>query len=262
MQYENALSLAREAASLAAAHLKKLWDVPRHVEIKNDESLLTQIDTENEKILVDFFAKHTPDFGFLGEESGIHEAQKSGQPYWYVDPVDGTSNMVHRFPWACISIGLVVDDQPVVGVVNNPIQRHEFYAAKGCHAYLNGTQIHVSSNREFDRALLATGFPVGPHHDRFPNYENFGNVSLKVHSVRRPGSAALDLCCVAAGWLDGFWEINLKPWDTAAGVIIAREAGGTVTGFEGDDYDPHVPFIIATNGILHDQLARIVRKNG
>ncbi len=262
MLYENILNLAREAAGMAAANLKKLWNVPRHIEIKNDESLLTQIDTENETILVNFFAKHTPDFGFLGEESGIREARKSGQPYWYVDPVDGTSNMVHRFPWACVSIGLVADGQPVVGVVSNPIQNHEFYAAKGLGAYLNGDAIHVSSNREFGRALLATGFPVGPHRDRFPNYENFGNVSLKVHSVRRPGSAALDLACVAAGWLDGFWEINLKPWDTAAGVIIAREAGATVTGFEGDAYDPHVPYIIASNGILHEELAALVKKNG
>lgn len=262
MNNERLLSLAREAAGLAAENLKRLWNVPRNIQIKDDESLLTQIDTENEAILVDFFAKHTPDFGFLGEESGIHEARESGEPYWYVDPVDGTSNMVHRFPWACISIGLVVDGQPVVGVVNNPIQNHEFYAAKGLGSYLNHNKIHVSTNREFPRALLATGFPVGPHAERFPNYENFGKVSLQVHSVRRPGSAALDLSCVAAGWLDGFWEINLKPWDTAAGVIIVREAGGVVTGFEGDAYDPHVPYIIATNGLIHENLAQIVKKAG
>lgn len=262
MDYQHLLAIAREGTALAAKNLENLWQVPRHVSIKNDESLLTQIDTENEKILVDFFKKMTPDFGFLGEESGIHEAAQSDSPYWYVDPVDGTSNMVHRFPWACVSVGLVVNREPVVGVVNNPIQHHEFWGAKGYGAWLNGEKIHVSGNDQFERALLATGFPVGPHQTRFANLENFAAVSMDTHSVRRPGSAALDLCAVAAGWLDGFWEIKLKPWDTAAGVLIVREAGGKATGFEGDDYDPHVPFIIASNGILHDDIQKRVRKNG
>ncbi len=262
MNNEKLLKIARDAAKLAAANLARLWTVPREISIKSDESLLTQIDTENEAILVDFLAKETPDFGFLGEESGIHKAKESGQPYWYVDPVDGTSNMAHRFPWACISIGLVVEGEPLVGVVNNPIQGHEFYGAKGFGAYLNGNELHVSKSAEFARALLATGFPVGPHKDRFANLKNFGDVSMKVHSVRRPGSAALDLASVAAGWFDGFWEINLKPWDTAAGVVLVREAGGIVTGFEGDAYDPHAPYIIATNGILHESLREIVRKDG
>lgn len=262
MNYAKLLITAREAAKLAADNLARLWTVPREIAIKSDESLVTQIDTENEALLVDFLNKATPDFGFLGEESGIHEARQSGQPYWYVDPVDGTSNMAHRFPWACISVGLVVDGQPIVGVVNNPIQGHEFYAAKGEGAYLNGTPIRVAQNNEFARALLATGFPVGPHQTKIPNVENFDRVSHAVHSVRRPGSAALDLSCVAAGWLDGFWEIHLKPWDTAAGVILVREAGGTVTGFDNDPYDPHTPYIIATNGILHEELCALLRKDG
>ncbi len=263
MDLEKCLSIAREGAKLAADNLKRLWDVPRCVSIKGDESLLTQIDAENERILTEFFAEQTPDFGFLGEETGIHEAKQSDAPYWYVDPVDGTSNMVHRFPWACVSIGLVVKGEPVVGVVNNPIQGHEFYGAKGLGAYLNGERLHVAQNNEFARALLATGFPVGPHTGTtFPNVHNFERVSLACHSVRRPGSAALDLCAVACGWLDGFWEINLKPWDTAAGTLLVREAGGTVTGFEGDAYDPHDRYIIATNTIFHDTLSSLVRKDG
>lgn len=262
MNYEDLMTKAREGARLAADNLSRLWTVPREISIKSDESLLTQIDTENEAILVDFFKRVTPDFGFLGEESGIHEAQQSGNPYWYVDPVDGTSNMAHRYPWACISIGLVIEGNPVVGVVNNPIQGQEFYAAKGLGSRLNGKEIHVSKNSEFSRALLATGFPVGPHRDHFANYENFGAVSLKVHSVRRAGSAALDLASVAAGWFDGFWEINLKPWDTAAGVVLVREAGGIASGFDADAYDPHSPYIIASNGIIHEALSAIVRKDG
>ncbi len=262
MNYESLLSIAREGAKLAADNLARLWQVPREIHIKSDESLLTQIDTENEAILVSFFQKATPEFGFLGEESGIHEAQKSGEPYWYVDPVDGTSNMAHRFPWACVSIGLVIEGQPVVGVVSNPIQNHEFYGAQGFGSFLNGKQLHVSRNNEFARSLLATGFPVGPHTSRIPNIENFDRVSHAVHSVRRPGSAALDLACVAAGWFDGFWEINLKPWDTAAGVLLVREAGGCATGFEGDAYDPHSPYIIATNGILHRELDALLTKAG
>ncbi len=260
MDYEKLLNIAREGVKLAAENLKRLWDVPRCVSIKGDESLLTQIDAENEKILTEYFARVTPEFGFLGEETGIHAAKNSNAPYWYVDPVDGTSNMVHRFPWACVSVGLVVAGEPVVGVVNNPIQGHEFYAAQGLGAFLNGERIHVAQNNEFERALLATGFPVGPSDKEIANYKNFGVVSMKCHSVRRPGSAALDLCGVACGWLDGFWEINLKPWDTAAGVIIVREAGGVVTGFDGDKYDPHDKYIIATNGIFHKTLSDLVRK--
>ncbi len=262
MDLQKYLEIARRGTQLAADNLKRLWDVPRCVSIKDDESLLTQIDAENEKILTEFFAAQTPECGFLGEETGIHEARNAQAPYWYVDPVDGTSNMVHRFPWACVSVGLVVDGQPVVGVVNNPIQNHEFYAAQGLGAFLNGQPIHVSTNAEFERALLATGFPVGPHASRFPNIDNFREVSLCCHSVRRPGSAALDLCSVAAGWLDGFWEIHLKPWDTAAGTIIVREAGGIVSGFDGDAYDPHDRYIIATNGIFHAKLSGLVRKDG
>lgn len=262
MDLEKYLELARRGTQIAANNLKRLWDVPRNVSIKADESLLTQIDAENERLLTEYFSEATPECGFLGEETGIHEAKTSKAPYWYVDPVDGTSNMVHRFPWACVSVGLVVDGQPVVGVVSNPIQSQEFYAAQGYGAYLNGTQLHVSTNTEFERALLATGFPVGPHEMRFPNIDNFREVSLRCHSVRRPGSAALDLCSVAAGWLDGFWEIHLKPWDTAAGTIIVREAGGVVTGFDGDPYDPHDKYIIATNGIFHPTLSEIVRKDG
>ena len=234
MDLERNLNIARAAARLAAQNLKRLWDVPRSVTIKGDESLLTQIDAENERILSEYLASETPDFGFLGEETGIHAARTSDAPYWYVDPVDGTSNMVHRF-----------------------------HAAEGMGAFLNDSPIHVSKNTAFERALLATGFPVGPHPSGvFPNLKNFGAVSVRTHSVRRPGSAALDLCAVACGWFDGFWEINLKPWDTAGGTIIVREAGGIVTGFDGDAYDPHVPYIIATNGVFHQTLSDIVKKDG
>jgi len=256
------LALAREATGLAAEHLASSWLAPRQIHIKGDESLVTQIDTENEQILSAFFARATPDFGFLGEEGGIQGAQSSGSPYWYVDPVDGTSNMSHRFPWACVSVGLVVEGVPVVGVVHDPIQENEFYGAQGLGAYLNGRPMRVSAGGELARALLATGFPVGPHQSAIPNMKNFERVSMACHSVRRPGSAALDLACVAAGWLDGFWEINLKPWDTAAGVVLVREAGGCVTGFEGDAYDPHVSYILATNGLLHKAIDELVRKDG
>ncbi|MBQ9241839.1 MAG: inositol monophosphatase [Proteobacteria bacterium] len=263
MDLERLLGTAREAAKLAGDHLLELWQVPRDIHIKADASLVTQIDTENEALLIDYFKKATPDFGFLGEESGIHEAQKSGEPYWYVDPVDGTTNMAHRFPWACISIGLVIAGEPVVGVVNNPVQRHEFYGAKGCGSYFNGLKMHVSSGTPFERSLLATGFPVGPHqHEHIANMKNFDRVSHHVHSVRRPGSAALDLAAVAVGWLDGFWEIGLKPWDTAAGVVLVREAGGIVSGFEGDGYDPHDHYILAANPEIYKDLDVLLTKAG
>ena len=261
MDYLHYLDIARRAASAAGQNMLRLWDAPRDISIKSDESLVTQIDTQNEAILTEFMAKETPDFGFLGEESGIHGAQKSGAPFWYVDPVDGTTNLAHRFPWTCISIGLVVEGQPRVGVIFNPLQNQMFCAAESHGATLNDKPIRVSENTDFARALLATGFPVGPSDKRIPNMANFDRVSQICHSVRRPGSAAIDCACVAAGWFDGFWEIGLKPWDTAAGCILIREAGGVVTGFEGDPYDPHIPYIIAGNAAIHARLAELVRKN-
>ena len=255
------LAAAEEAARRAGANLRAKWDVERKVDIKADESLLTQIDLENERILREYLTGVFPDTEFFGEEGGWGSGGPGGLS-WYVDPVDGTTNMVHRFPWVSVSIALVESGIPRVGVVYNPIMEHFFSAMEGGGCYLNGGRVFVSGCSDFSRSLLATGFAVGPSDIGIPNMSNFSRVSLHCHSVRRPGSAALDLACVAAGWLDGFWEMGLKPWDTAAGCVLVREAGGTVTGFEGDCYDPHVSHIIATNGKLHGVLSSYLQKSG
>lgn len=264
MNFQHYLAIAREAALGAGQNIKRLWEVERELSIKADESLLTQVDTQNEAYLLDFFSKHSPDFGFLGEEGATHETKGAGSPYWCVDPVDGTTNLAHRFQFVCVSIALVVEGEARVGVVYNPMQEQLFCAAQGSGATLNNAPIHVSRESDFRRTLLATGFPVGPFAEgaKVANLENFARVSRDCHSVRRPGSAALDLACVAAGYFDGFWEIGLKAWDTPAGCVLVREAGGVVTGFEGDAYDLHAPYIIASNGLIHEALHSRVTKNG
>ncbi|MFA5623785.1 MAG: inositol monophosphatase family protein [Bradymonadales bacterium] len=263
MNYAHYLELACEAAHRAGENIKRLWNVEREISIKSDESLLTQIDTENERLLVDYFQKHSSDIAFLGEETGAHALKNSQEAYWCVDPVDGTTNLAHRFDFVCVSIALVVEGSPKVGVVYNPMQNQLFHAAQDLGAKLNNKPIRVSQESDFKRSLLATGFPVGPFASgtRIPNMKNFQRISMHCHSVRRPGSAALDLACVAAGFFDGFWEIGLKAWDTPAGTVLVREAGGVVTGFEGDDYDLHNPYIIASNGHIHEELQSYIKKS-
>jgi myo-inositol-1(or 4)-monophosphatase len=175
-----------------------------------------------------------------------------------VDPLDGTTNFAHGFPMYAISIALQEKDTIVLGVVLNPVNEEEFRAVRGQGAFLNNEPLRVSKTRSLQDALLATGFPYDIHQDPDHVLLLFRKMILRARGIRRPGSAALDLCYVAAGGFDGFWEEKLHPWDTAAGALIVEEAGGVVTSFSGDAYDPRDKTIVAGNPYVHEAMLEIL----
>ena len=214
--------------------------------------LVTEADREAEAAIRRYLGERYPDHAFLGEEEG---ASGAGEYRWIVDPLDGTVNFAHRFPLYAVSVALARHDEVLVGVVLDTARDELFTAARGLGAYLNGARIRVSDVQDLRRSLLATGFPYDV--DRVPAaVEYFRRVIELGIPVRRPGAAALDLAYVAAGRIDGFWEMKLNPWDVAAGVLLVQEAGGRITDLQGRPFSLESPFIIATNGRIHDPLLR------
>lgn len=239
--------IAREAGALVMEHFA------RHVQIeyKGEVDLVTVTDRASEKLITDELRKHWPDHDILGEEGTRSD---SGSDYkWYVDPLDGTTNFAHGFPVFCISIGLEYKHELVAGVLFDPTRNELFSSAKGNGAHLNGGPIHVSKTARVAESLLGTGFPSFKRHKN-PNIHFYHQLTLRSHGVRRAGSAALDLASVAAGRLDGFWEFNLNPWDTAAGVLLVLEAGGKITNFAGEAFEISSRELLATNGVVHAEL--------
>ncbi len=253
--------IARLAAERAGAFIRSRWDEPRQIELKDDESLVTEIDRGAEAIIREVLLRHAPQSAILGEEEGVSGAQDDNedQVWWYVDPLDGTTNLAHGFPWVAVSIALIVHGQAEAAVVFNPILGHEFAALRDGGATLNGQPIQVSETDTIHDALLSTGFPVGQKNPlRFRNFDYARHIMGHCHALRRAGSAALDCAAVSAGWLDGFWELGLHAWDTPAGWLLVEEAGGQVTRLDGGAFDPHFPEIIATNGRIHDPLVALL----
>jgi len=244
--------IAREAGALLMdyfhQHLK--------VEYKGDADLVTAADRASEALIRERIAKQWPGHDVLGEEQGLND---QGSDYrWYVDPLDGTTNFAHGFPVFCVSMALErrLPHEParrVAGVIYDPTRDELFSAEQGSGAQLNGTAIHVSSIAALKESLVATGFPSQKRHKN-PNIHFYHQITLQTHGVRRAGSAALDLCNVACGRFDGFWEFNLNPWDTAAGVLIVEEAGGMVTRFDGSPFNIDSRETLASNGLLHEPL--------
>ncbi|PJB41283.1 MAG: inositol monophosphatase [Deltaproteobacteria bacterium CG_4_9_14_3_um_filter_63_12] len=260
--------IAKLAAHSAGETIRLALAEPLQIDIKSDDSLVTRIDMSCEAVLRELLERHSPECSVLGEEEGLSGGNRpldavggaQSEARWYLDPVDGTTNMAHGFPWFCVSIGLIVDGQAEVGVVYNPVTNHFFEAMRGEGARLNGRPIAVSKTEHLGDALLATGFAPGRHQEgRVDNRVVFAEVLRRCHAIRRPGSAALDLASVAAGWFDGYWESGLHPWDSAAGWLLVEEAGGRVSKIDGSPFDPHVPRVLATNGLLHEELGAILR---
>jgi myo-inositol-1(or 4)-monophosphatase len=187
----------------------------------------------------------------MGEEQGLTD---TGSDYrWYIDPLDGTTNFAHSFPVFCVSMGLEYKGQLIAGVVYDPTRDEMFSAEKGSGAFLNGQPIHVSKIDKLNESLVATGFPSYKRHKN-PNIHFYHQITLRTHGVRRAGSAAIDLCYVAAGRLEAFWEFNLNPWDTAAGVLMVEEAGGRVSGFDDGAFQIDSRETLASNKLLHAAL--------
>jgi myo-inositol-1(or 4)-monophosphatase len=238
--------MAREAGVLLMSFFGKVA-----IEYKGDADLVTKADRTSEKLLVEQIRRRWPDHNLVGEEGSRNE---SGSDYrWYVDPLDGTTNFAHGYPVFCISLGLDYKGERIAGVVYDPNRNEMFAAGKGSGATLNGSSIRVSKTPRLQESLVATGFPSHKRHKN-PNIHFYHQLTLRSHGVRRAGSAALDLCYVGCGRYDAFWEFNLNPWDTAAGVLIVQEAGGQVTSFSGQPFSIDSRQVLASNTILHQEL--------
>ena len=214
--------------------------------------IVTDADRASEKLIVASLEKAFPNHGIVGEEG--FRSQGAGECLWYVDPLDGTTNFAHGFPVFCVSLGLVQKGEVIAGVVFDPTRNELFAAERGSGATLNGHRIHVSKIATLGESLLGTGFPSKKRHLN-PNIHFYHQLTLKSHGIRRPGSAALDLTCVASGRYDAYWEFNLNPWDTSAGVLLVQEAGGKVTHMDGSKFNVAASReILASNGLIHDEL--------
>lgn len=239
--------IAREAGALLMDFFRRRVTV----EYKGDADLVTEADRQSEVLIRKRIDENWPKHDILGEEAGLVD---TGSEYrWYVDPLDGTTNFAHGFPVFCISMAVEHKGKRVAAVIYDPTRDEMFTAEKGNGARLNGEPIHVSNTATLAESLVATGFPSHKRHKN-PNIHFYHQITLRTHGVRRAGSAALDLCYVACGRFDGFWEFNLNPWDTAAGVLIAEEAGGRVTTFSGGAFNIDSRQTVASNGLIHDAL--------
>lgn len=229
---------------------------PSQIDLKRRRDLLTAADTQTEQVVIAEIRKHWPDHSILGEESGAHLSKS--EYCWIIDPVDGTTNFARGLPVFACSVGLCRNLEPVLGLVEVPYLREHFIAAKGKGAYLNGVRLKVSKVPDVHGALLATGFPYIRNEVKKNNIDNFGKLCLMCHDMRRLGVASVDLAYVAAGRFDGYWELYLKPWDVAAGALLVREAGGTVTDFAGGDDWLFGENCVASNGRLHQELSGLL----
>lgn len=229
-----------------------------HVETKSGEiDLITEADHRSEEIIIEGIRKAFPDHHILAEESGLSVHHVS-EFRWVIDPLDGTTNYAHTFPAFCISIGVEHAGRIILGAVYNPYYRELFFAERGGGAFLNEKPIHVSQTRDLSQSLVVTGFAYD-RRERADYYLRFFRAfMMRCHGVRRIGSAALDMCFVACGRVEGYWEENLKPWDTAAGWLIVEEAGGRVSDYSGGKFAIEKKQLLATNGIIHDEMREVI----
>jgi len=248
------LELAVETAMEAGAILLSEFDRPAKISYKGEVDLVTQADRRSEEAIVTRLRRYFPNHAIVAEEGGGQEGDASYR--WVVDPLDGTTNFAHGYPCFAVSIGLEEAGELLTGVIYRPITKELYTASRGEGAYLNGKRIQVSGIERLSTSLLATGFP-STKRARNPNIHYYWNFTLRSHGVRRDGSAALDLASVACGRFDGFWEFGLHAWDTAAGVLLVREAGGVVTNFAGEPYRPGDYETLASNGRIHAELRQV-----
>ena len=239
--------IAREAGALLMHYFGRVA-----IEYKGEVDLVTEADRASEKLIVERLKAQWPQHGIVAEEGTRSEIDAEYR--WYVDPLDGTTNFAHSYPVFCVSIALARrDGQLEAGVLYDPTRDEMFAAERGQGATLNGRAIHVSKTKTLAESILGTGFPSHKRHKN-PNIFFYHHLTLRSHGVRRAGSAALDLANVSCGRYDGFWEFNLNPWDTAAGVLLVQEAGGKVTRFDGAPFRLDSREVLASNGLIHDEL--------
>jgi myo-inositol-1(or 4)-monophosphatase len=250
------INIAMEAGEIVREGFGKNFSI----EFKTSESnLVTEIDKASEKKIIEYVSKEFPTHGILAEESGEHK--NSSEYIWVIDPLDGTTNFAHGLPIFSVSIGVQKKGITIGGVVYDVMQNVMYSASSGAGAYANGIKIKVNQNANIARALLVTGFPYNIKENPENAIGKFTVMTQASRGVRRLGSAAIDLCYVARGVFEGFWEVYLHPWDICAGKLIVEEAGGLVTGFKGEKIDIFSNKILASNNVIHSELLEILKRN-
>jgi myo-inositol-1(or 4)-monophosphatase len=252
------LSVAWDAANAAGTLLRETWQQPKIIDYKGAIDLVTSVDRECERRIVEVLQKNFPGHAVLAEEATDLLGTQSSHR-WIIDPLDGTTNFAHSYPQFCVSIALERDGEVIMGLVYDPLRRECFRAVKDQGATLNDGSLRISTVKELDKALLATGFPYDQR-EKADFYLGFFKAFMtRSQGIRRNGSAALDLCYVACGRVDGFWELKLRPWDTAAGALMVAEAGGRVTDLSGNKFSIWGEETLASNGAIHDEMIGVAR---
>lgn len=256
---EDFFKVAEEAARMAGQMLKENINKEREIFFKGDVDLVTKSDTLSQKMILEHISTNFPGHDFLAEEDLVKK--KGAEFRWLIDPLDGTTNFAHKYPVFCVSIALEKKGKVVLGIVYDPAREEMFWALEGQGAFLNRDRIKVSSTDDLGKSLVATGFPYDIRESEVNNIENFVNFVTRVQGIRRCGSAAMDLCYVACGRFDGFWELKLKPWDVAAGALIVKEAGGRISDFQNRECSIYGQETLATNNLIHQQMADVLQLN-
>ncbi|MEK7818227.1 MAG: inositol monophosphatase family protein [Bacteroidota bacterium] len=254
------LKVAIDAALEAGKIQKSKSGKPKNIEKKfgQETNLVTEVDKLCEKKIISIIRDTYPSHDILTEESG---ALKKISPYrWIIDPIDGTTNFAHGLPLFCVSIGIEFEKEIIAGVIFNPMTDELFYAERGKGAFLNSKQIFVSKTKKLIDSLVVTGFPYNIKENPGRVIEHFVNFLPRARGVRRLGSAAIDFAYVAAGRFDGYWEVFLNPWDKSAGILLVEEAGGKVTNFKNERANSFQQSSLATNGLVHDEMIKVLKK--
>jgi myo-inositol-1(or 4)-monophosphatase len=253
LQYK---SFAVDLAQKSGALLKKMFNKTHNIQYKGEINLVTEADKLSEDLIIEAISRNFPDHGILSEESPAITG--AGEMRWIIDPLDGTTNYAHGYPVFCVSIALENKGKVILGVVYDPMREEMFVAVQGEGTYLNGKKISVSDCSNLSKSLLATGFPYDIRESKENNLDYFNAMAINVQAIRRAGAAALDLANLAAGRFDGFWELKLKPWDTAAGGLLVTEAGGVVSDIAGEKWNLQSPSLLASNGLIHEQMIKVL----
>jgi myo-inositol-1(or 4)-monophosphatase len=247
-----AIRVAQDAGRLLRDRVGTKIDVAH----KGAINIVTDVDLASERLIREAIATQYPRHQVLAEEGGLAESRSEYR--WVIDPLDGTTNFAHGYPVFCVSIALEHQGETILGVVYDPMRDELFTAERGGGAALNNRPIRVSSTDSLMQSLLSTGFPYDIRTSTLTNLDHWANFAMNAQALRRDGAAALDLSYVACGRYDGFWELNLSPWDMAAGALIVTEAGGRVSDFSGGDFSSYKPEIIASNGLIHDRMVEVI----
>jgi len=257
MNMDKIIQAAREAALKAGRMLRENIGKSIEISYKGTVDLVTNFDTQAQRVIFDHLSSCFPDHDYLAEE-GLSQ-NKGAEFRWIIDPLDGTTNYAHQFPVFTVSIALEREGEVVLGLIYDPMREEMFSAVKGKGSFLNGEGIRVSAVDDLNKSLLATGFPYDIRASKVNNITHFNNFLTRVQGIRRCGSAAMDLCYVASGRFDGFWELKLSPWDMAAGALIVQEAGGLISDFQNGEFTIYGAEILASNGLIHQQIIEVLQ---